>query len=89
MEANLLRGDYMQKLKLYIMKACPFCKKVMRFMEKNNVEGVEIVDIDSDPRHKEDLVKIGGVNQVPMLLIDDNPMYESEDIIQWMRVNKL
>lgn len=79
----------MQNLKLYIMDACPFCKKVIRFMEKNNVEGVDLVDINADPRHKEDLVKIGGVNQVPMLLVDDNPMYESEDIIHWLRINKL
>ena len=77
-------------LKFYYMDRCPFCIKVMRYMEKNDIE-VEMINISEDPKHEEDLVRIGGNDQVPMLLIDGDPLYESSDIIQWFKdafVNK-
>ena len=55
-------------------------------MNKNNIE-VEMVDIEADPKNKEELIKLGGINQVPMLLIDGKPLYESDDIIQWFKDN--
>lgn len=76
----------MQNLKLYYMKGCPFCKKVIQFMERNNIE-VEMVDIQADPKNEEELIKLGGKDQVPMLLIDGKPLYESNDIIQWFKDN--
>jgi glutaredoxin len=68
------------------MKGCPFCKKVIQFMERNNIE-VEMVDIQADPKNEEELIKLGGKDQVPMLLIDGKPLYESNDIIQWLKDN--
>ena len=76
----------MQNLKLYYMKGCPVCKKVIQFMERNNIE-VEMVDIQADPKNEEELIKLGGKDQVPMLLIDGKPLYESNDIIQWLKDN--
>lgn len=76
----------MQNLKLYYMKGCPFCKKVIQFMERSNIE-VEMVDIQADPKNEEELIKLGGKDQVPMLLIDGKPLYESNDIIQWLKDN--
>jgi len=76
----------MSELKLYYMERCPFCKKVIQYMNKNNIE-VEMVDIEADPKNKEELIKLGGINQVPMLLIDGKPLYESDDIIQWFKDN--
>lgn len=78
----------MQELKLYVMEVCPFCKKVVRYIDKNNIDGVEIMDIKKDPKNQEDLIKLGGKDQVPMLLIDGKPLYESSDIIQWFKDNK-
>lgn len=78
----------MQELKLYYKDVCPFCKKVFQYMRRNNVEGVELMDIKSDPKIQEELIRVGGVDQVPMLLIDGKPLYESDDIIQWFKDNK-
>lgn len=55
-------------------------------MKKNDIE-VEMMDIKADPKNQEDLIKIGGMDQVPMLLIDGDPLYESDDIIQWFKDN--
>lgn len=78
----------MQELKLYTMDMCPFCKKVLQYMKRNKIEDVELVDIKADPKNYEELIRVGGKDQVPMLLIDSQPLYESDDIIQWFKDNE-
>lgn len=69
------------------MERCPFCKKVIQYMKRNNIEDVEMVDIEADPKNKDELIALGGMYQVPMLLIDGKPLYESDDIIKWFKEN--
>lgn len=76
----------MKDLKLYYKPECPFCQKVMRYMDEKSIE-VEMMNIKTDPQNQKDLVEIGGMDQVPMLLIDGKPLYESDDIIVWFREN--
>lgn len=78
----------MKELKLYYKDVCPFCKKVFRYMDKNNIEGVDLIDIKANKKNQQELVEVGGMDQVPMLLIDGKPLYESDDIIQWFKDNK-
>lgn len=78
----------MEKLVLYKKDSCPFCQKVMTFMEKNNIE-VEMKDTVQDPKNLEYVIEKGGKNQVPVLFIDDKALYESDDIIDWMNEHLL
>lgn len=54
-------------------------------MDEHNVNGVQLMDIKADQKNQDDLVKLGGKDMVPMLLIDGKPMYESDDIVQYMK----
>ena len=74
----------MKELKLYYMEGCPFCKKVRKCIEKNPELKVEELDIADEKNHK-DLLEIGGQDQVPMLTIDGKPMYESGDIVKFLK----
>ena len=74
----------MKDLKLYFKHSCPYCQKVLRYMDEHDVKGVQLMDIKAD-QNQDDLVRLGGMDQVPMLLIDGKPMYESDDIIQYMK----
>ena len=65
---------------LYIKPTCPYCQKVLRFMEGRGIE-LALRDISADPEAREELVRAGGKAQVPCLFIDGAPMYESDDII--------
>lgn len=76
----------MKELKLYFMDNCPFCHKVMEYIKDKDIS-VQMVDIYADPKNEEELINLGGKNQVPMLLIDGNPLYESDDIIDWLSKN--
>ena len=76
----------MKGLRLYYFDDCPYCNKVRKYMKENSIE-VEMIDIYADSKNKEELVEIGGKYQVPMLLIEGEPLYESDDIIEWFRGN--
>ncbi len=75
------------KEKLFYMNYCPYCDKVREYMKENNIE-LEEVNIDEDREGREELIAKGGKLQVPMLLIGDQPLYESLDIIEWLKENK-
>lgn len=77
----------MEKLTLYVGTYCPFCKKVEHFMEQENITSVEIKNIDDDKDAREYLIEKGGKKQVPCLFIGDKPLYESLDIIKYLKEN--
>lgn len=70
-------------LQLYIRYYCPYCVKVLRFMERAGIE-VPLHDITASEQDRLFLVREGGKQQVPCLFVDGVAMYESDDIIEWM-----
>ncbi|MDD7543424.1 MAG: glutaredoxin [Peptoniphilaceae bacterium] len=77
------------ELVLYKKDSCPFCQKVMHFIDQNSVSGIEYKDIVRDPENEKVLIEKGGMDQVPCLFIDGKPLYESDDIIAWLKENLL
>lgn len=72
-------------LDLYIMETCPYCKKVMSFLEE---KGVQYNKIDIADKTSEDaLIQLGGKRQVPFLVDKERniQMYESMDIIEYIK----
>ena len=67
---------------LYIKPGCPFCSKVMLFMEENGIE-MKILD-STEPGNGQALLDMNGTTQVPCLVVDDKPMLESDDIVQYL-----
>ena len=76
------------ELELFMKPTCPYCIKVMNFMSENNIS-IPLRDIVADESAAETLIAIGGKRQVPCLFIDGKPLYESGDIIEWLRDNAL
>ena len=76
----------MKDLILFYMEGCPYCDKVRKYIKDNDIS-VKMVDIYADPKNQEQLMTLGGIDQVPMLLIDGLPRYESDDIIEWLKTN--
>lgn len=73
----------MPNLVLYMRPTCPYCVRVLRFMEERGLV-VPTRDIGADPNAREELVRVGGKSQVPCLFIDGKPLYESMDIISYL-----
>ena len=76
----------MPGLTLYYIPTCPFCRKVLEFMNKKNIE-MPLKDKSANPAYEKELVSIGGKSQVPCLIIDGKPLYESDAIIEWLGNN--
>lgn len=75
-------------LTLYQYSSCPFCQRVLRFMDANGIE-LPLKDTMMDPDARRELIELGGKGQVPALRIGDEIMYESDDIVRWLQENVL
>ena len=72
-------------LKLYMFSECPYCQKVLREIEASGRTDVELHNIHENEGDREELIRVGGKQQVPCLFIDGKPMYESGDIVMWLQ----
>ena len=73
---------YLQDHTLYYRKTCPYCQKVLRFMDENAISlDKRSTDLE---RNEQDLIRIGGKKQVPCLVINGKPLYESDDIVAYL-----
>lgn len=74
-------------LTLYYSPSCPYCVKVVDFMEN---EGITLEKRNTqDPAIKAELIDIGGKGQVPCLVHNGKALYESADIINWLAQNEI
>ncbi|QWT17952.1 glutathione S-transferase N-terminal domain-containing protein [Collinsella sp. zg1085] len=69
---------------LYYKPTCPWCQKVLGVMDELGIE-LPLKDIVADPANAEKLIEVGGKRQVPCLFIDGKPLYESGDIIAYLK----
>lgn len=79
-----LKGPLMsQSLELYYKPSCPWCQKVLAFMDSRGIT-LPLHDISANAQDAAHLVEVGGKRQVPCLLIDEVALYESSDIIDYL-----
>jgi glutaredoxin len=64
---------------------CPYCQKVLREIEASGRTDVELHNIYENEDDREELIRVGGKQQVPCLFVDGKPMYESGDIVMWLQ----
>lgn len=76
----------MKKLVLFYKPTCPFCQKVLAYLDERKID-LEKRNILQDEHALEELITKGGKKQVPCLFIDDKPLYESDDIISYLAKN--
>ncbi len=71
-------------INLYYLTTCPYCKRVIDFLNEKNLE-YKLLDINEEENFNK-LLKIGKKRQVPFI-VDTNTgmvMYESADIIKFL-----
>ena len=76
----------MPQLTLYHFEGCSYCTRVRQYMAQHKIS-IPLKDIHANPDYREELIKIGGKGQVPCLVIDGKALYESLDIIEWLKQN--
>ncbi len=73
------------QLDLYMFETCPYCQKVMREIQAEGRTDIVFHDIHKEEEDRQTLIHVGGKEQVPCLFIDGVPMYESDDIVAWLK----
>lgn len=71
------------RLVLYKFDACPYCQRVMNFLRKHPIP-MTYKDIRKESASYQELMELGGKTQVPCLVIDGKPLYESSDIVSYL-----
>ena len=72
---------------LFVMPSCPYCRKVMDYLDENKIE-YKKKDISISENHDE-LMKLGGKYQVPFLKDGSVRMYESGNILEYVKKHKV
>ena len=73
------------KLELYKFDTCPYCRRVLNYISESGRTDIELHDTRKSAADREYLIENGGKEQVPCLFIDGKPLYESLDIIEWLK----
>ena len=74
-------------LELFKKDSCPYCQRVMAYIASAGRNDIIYRDIIQNPEDAKRLVAVGGKRQAPCLFIDGAPMYESLDIIEWLKAH--
>jgi glutaredoxin len=76
-----------QTLELYYFDECPYCQRVLKAMDEMKIS-LTLKNTRTDSKNREFHLKTTGKTQVPCLYIDGKPMFESMDIINWLKANQ-
>lgn len=75
-------------LVLYKYDTCPYCRRVTRVLDALAQQvDVRQRDLFLDRDARDTLFERTGRTTVPCLFIDDEPLFESQDIIAWLRAH--
>ena len=74
------------KIDLFYYDECFFCQKVLREIKNLNIK-VSYRHIYEDQTNLQILLEKTGRKTTPCLFINGEPMFESDDIIEWLREN--
>ena len=73
-------------IQLYFKRGCPYCKKVLDTIHEEIAEDFE-VHYKKHPENEQLVQEKGGKVQFPLLIDEDVVMYESDEIIAYLREN--
>lgn len=75
-------------VRLYQYDTCPYCQRVIRAAESLGLvagKDIEYVEAFQGTPGRAEVVRLGGQSQVPFLVDGTVHMYESADIIAYLR----
>jgi glutaredoxin len=80
-----MKEEECMTLELFKKDTCPYCRRVMQYIASAGRTDIAYRDIIENEEDARELLAIGGKKQVPCLFINGKPLYESLDIIQWLK----
>jgi glutathione S-transferase len=73
---------------LFYRETCAYSSKVREFIRENGLlSKIQLRDVDEDEGYLEELMELNDDDQVPCLVVDGDPILESDVIISWLDEN--
>jgi glutathione S-transferase len=75
-------------IEVYISERFPFCQKVLRAADEMGLQkgkNYQVIDASAGTAGREKVLEVGGKGMVPFLIDGEHSMYESDDIVQYLR----
>lgn len=75
-------------IKIFHYDGCPYCARVISALQSLNLtedNDYKLVEASRGTPGREEVLRLGGMNQVPFLVDDTISMYESADIIKYLQ----
>ncbi|HUR90124.1 MAG TPA: glutaredoxin [Ramlibacter sp.] len=77
------------QIELYHLETCPYCRKVRAAIDSHGLGGfVEEHEVRQDAGALDRVEQLTGATTVPVLVVDGDPITESQRIIQWLEGNE-
>src|SRR4051812_4663780 len=73
-----------QSVVLYYSPRCPYSKKVLSYLDSQDID-IPCKNVTIDATARDELKKYGGHLVVPCLIVDQQPIYNANDIIAWLQ----
>ena len=74
-------------LVLYQYPQCPYCRRVLNVMDELDLD-IPIRNTRTHSEHRADLIQRTGRSQVPCLFIEGKALFESLDIVAYLRAHE-
>lgn len=84
---STIEQPQIQSIALYFSPKCPHSQRVLHYMRSQGIS-IPLKNVTQDKQAKEELRTIGGYMIVPCLIVDGKPLYQDNDIIQWLAEHK-
>jgi glutathione S-transferase len=76
-------------LELYHRDNCPFSATVREFIHLHHLDRqIDFRDVGEESDALDDLIELTDDEQVPCLVVDGEPILESEKIIEWLEAHE-
>jgi glutaredoxin len=75
------------QIMLYYSPQCPYSKKVLAYLERSGIK-IPMKNVKADPAAKEELQQQGGHLVVPCLIVNGEPIYDANNIIDWLSAHQ-
>tara|TARA_B100000315_G_C14016785_1_gene337016 strand:+ start:269 stop:502 length:234 start_codon:yes stop_codon:yes gene_type:complete len=76
----------MAKLILYNLPGCPYCKRVIDFLDKKGLK-YDIKDVPPNKQDRTEVIEISGQTDVPVLVDGDKIIDDDDNIIPYLEEN--
>jgi glutaredoxin len=76
-------GKHRSVIELYQAEWCPHSRKVRERMTELAVDFVAR-QVEPKPEHRDELRRVAGTDEIPVLVVDAEPILGEDDIVAWL-----